>query len=145
MTVSFTVPGTPVGFARAGGGKSVARFTPVRQRSAMGAVRLFASRAMEGRAPLEGPLFLSVEAFYVVPSSWSKLRQREAVWKASKPDLDNIAKLVEDACNKVVWVDDAQIAAMTLTKKYGEREEIRVRVGRLGTPAYSITVTEVLR
>jgi Holliday junction resolvase RusA-like endonuclease len=135
MAVSFTVPGTPVGFARAGGGKSVGRFTPARQRSAMGSVRLFAARAMEGRALLEGPLFLSVEAFYVVPSSWSKPRQREAVWKTSKPDLDNIGKLVEDACNRVVWVDDAQIAAMVLTKKYGEREELRVRVEPVGEGA----------
>lgn len=126
--LSFTVPGTPVPFARTGGGATTARFTPRKQRDAMGVIKLFASRAMEGRPPIEGAIWLSVEAFYVVPQSWPKKRQAGAVWKTSKPDLDNITKLIKDACNKVVWIDDAQIAAMSLLKKYGEREELRIRV-----------------
>lgn len=126
--ISFVIPGTPVPFARTGGGTTTARFTPRKQREAMGVIKLFASRAMDGKPPMEGPIWLSVEAFYVVPRSWSKKRAAEAKWKTSKPDLDNIVKLIKDACNKVVWHDDAQIAASSQSKRYGEREELRIRI-----------------
>jgi len=126
--ISFIVPGTPVPYARTAGGATTARFTPAKQRNAMGVVKLFASRAMNGRAPLEGPIWLSVEAYYQVPKSWSKKQADVARWKTSRPDLDNIVKLIKDSCNQVVWQDDSQVAAMSLSKRYGEREEIRVRI-----------------
>lgn len=132
--ISFTIPGSAVPYARTGGGASKPRFTPKRQRDAMAVVKLAAARAMEGRPLMEGAIWLTVEAHYQIPRSWSsKRRQREGVWKVSRPDLTNIVKLVEDACNKVVWVDDAQIAAMSLSKRYGDREELRIRVEVCGS------------
>jgi Holliday junction resolvase RusA-like endonuclease len=48
-----------------------------------------------------------------------------------KPDLDNLVKLLKDAGNKLVWMDDAIICQLTARKFYddlnlGERIELRV-------------------
>jgi Holliday junction resolvase RusA-like endonuclease len=125
--VEFTIPGTPVPFARTGtrGGQ---RFTPPKQRSAMGVIKHFAQLAMAGRAPMEGPIELTLSATYLKPASWSKKRIAETVWKTSKPDGDNLQKLIKDACNKVVWVDDAQVVRWVGEKRYGDCEQMRVTV-----------------
>ena len=39
-----------------------------------------------------------------------KAKKATAVWKSSKPDADNLAKIVADALNGIAWGDDAQIA-----------------------------------
>ena len=115
--IQFEIPGDAVPFARAGAhGKR--RFTPKRQSDYMAVVKLFASQAMAGRKPLEGPLRMIVEAEYVPPASWSKKKVATADWKTSKPDADNLYKLVADSLNGVAFVDDAQIADVRITKTY---------------------------
>lgn len=131
--IDFTVPGEAVPFARAGGGRNVPRFTPKKQRNYMGAIKLFAQSAMAGSAPLEGPLQLSVLAVYLRPKSHTR-KQREATgaeWKTSKPDADNIVKLVKDALNTVAWRDDAQVACSHAWKKWGDLAFLRVRITEL--------------
>ena len=130
MTIIIHVPIEPVPFARAGAsGKR--RFTPKRQSEFMGQFRMYAQRAMEGRAPLEGPVEMIARFVYVAPASWSKKRRAEAHWKASKPDADNLAKIVKDSIGAVVYHDDAQVASLTVQKVYGERAEIVVTVSSL--------------
>lgn len=129
----FTVPGMPVPYARAAGGKTMHRFTPAKQRNAMGTVKLFCSVAMKGMAPLDGPIALTVNAIYPWPSSLSR-RAREkpgADFKISRPDIDNLAKLVMDALNSVAWCDDARICVLHLEKYYGDIPCLRVRVRKL--------------
>lgn len=126
--VAFVVPGAPVPFARSGGGKNTPRFTPARQRNGMASIRLFASRAMGDRPPMEGPIRLMVVATYLKPASWSRGKAERNRFKVSKPDIDNVVKLVKDACNKIVWVDDAQVCVCVQGKVYASREEVRVYV-----------------
>ena len=125
--IEFTIPGTPVPFARSGGNGKI-RFTPKKQRSAMVDVKLMAERAMAGRAPIEGPVELVVEASYLPPASWSEKKRAAVRWKTSRPDLDNIVKLAKDSCNKIIWLDDAQVVKSSASKVYGAREEMRVFV-----------------
>lgn len=127
MRIEFTVPGTPVPFARSGGNGKV-RFTPKKQRAAMVDIRLMAQRAMGGRVPLAGPVELVVEASYIAPASWSAKKRATVTWKTSKPDGDNITKLIKDSCNRIVWLDDAQVVKWSGSKRYGAREEVRVFV-----------------
>lgn len=129
----FQVPGEPTPWARAGGGKTMVRFTPAKQRNYMGAVKLFCSAAMKGMPPLDGPIELTVIATYAWPASWSpKRRTRQTQWKISRPDLDNCCmKLLADALNTVAWTDDARICVAHLYKKYGEFPSLRVRVRSL--------------
>jgi Holliday junction resolvase RusA-like endonuclease len=128
--IAFTVPGEAVPFARAGA-RGKQRFTPGKQRNAMGVVAHLAQRAMAGQPPFLGALRMTVRAVYLVPESWSKKKREAAKWKSSYPDADNIGKLIKDALNKVVYVDDAQIAELTVQKVYGPIAGVTVTVERL--------------
>lgn len=125
--ILFTVPGEPVPFARAGA-NGKARFTPRKQADFMTAVRTFAARAMEGRPPMDGPVGLTILATYLVPPSWSGRKRANAYWKATRPDAGNLQKLLEDAMNKIVFVDDAQVASVIVRKIYGSVAGVEVRV-----------------
>jgi Holliday junction resolvase RusA-like endonuclease len=116
--MSFHIPSDPVAFARSGGNGKV-RFTPKRQRDFMALVRLAAHKAMDGAAPIAGPVELAIRATYLVPSSWPKKRAAAAKWRTSKPDADNLAKIVADAMNAIVFADDAQVASLIVQKTYG--------------------------
>lgn len=132
--VTFVVPGEAVPWARSGGGKSTFRFTPKPQRDYMGVLKFYCQRAMQGRAPLQGPLELSVQAVYLRPKSHTRKRRQAvgAEWKTSKPDADNISKIVKDALNTIAWLDDQQVAALHVWKQYGEKPCLVVKIVQLG-------------
>ena len=48
--------------------------------------------------------------------------------KIKKPDIDNIAKIILDALNKLAFKDDNQITKLEIEKKYGTEEKISVKV-----------------
>jgi hypothetical protein len=83
--IEFTIPGEAVPWARAGShGKF--KFTPAKQRNYMGALKMFCARAMQGGAPLQGPIELSVMAMYEWPKSW----KREAPVRTER-EVENLA------------------------------------------------------
>lgn len=138
MTVQVYVPGQPRGkgrprFARVGGG--VRTYTDAKTASYEAVLRLAGAQAMQGMAPLEGALRVSVNAWMRVPASWSKRKQADALafrlWPTAKPDADNLVKTL-DALNGIVWRDDAQIVEMTVRKVYA------------GTPALVINVESLV-
>jgi len=118
--IRIEIPGEPIAWARARtAGKR--HFTPEKQRNTMDAIRWEAARVMNGKSLLEGPVSVKAKFIFARPKSHSK-KQRNApnsMFKASKPDATNLLKLVEDALNKIVWNDDAQIASATIEKQYG--------------------------
>jgi len=73
-----------------------------------------------GLTLLRGPVFLQLRANYPIPESWPKKRKAAAVWKTSKPDTDNLAKLQKDALTGIVYRDDAQVVRVHAEKRYGE-------------------------
>lgn len=96
----------------------------------MACVRDFASRAMDGRAPMSGPVELTVVAIYPWPKSMSATKRAApgAGWRTSRPDAGNIAKLIEDSMNLIVYQDDAQIALSRTEKRYGDVPMLTVTV-----------------
>lgn len=75
-----------------------------------------------GVAPLDGPLSLTVHVRVQIPQSWSEKKRRAALGchTTSKPDLDNIVKLIGDSLNGIAWADDKQVAAVWMTRRYAE-------------------------
>jgi Holliday junction resolvase RusA-like endonuclease len=67
-----------------------------------------------------------------IRASWPKKKQAAAhagtLRPGGKPDLDNIVKLVCDALNKIVWLDDAQIVDLVASKKYAAQPFTLIRV-----------------
>lgn len=142
--IKFTIPGDVVPWARAGGGKTVVKFTPKRQRDYMGMIRAEAHRQMKAfPGPLTGPLQLKIAAVYLWPKSTTKARMAAAdgAWKITKPDSDNITKIIKDALNTIAYVDDAQIAFSTCWKLLGPKAGLVVEVISLeGIPAPTINL-----
>jgi Holliday junction resolvase RusA-like endonuclease len=128
--IAFQIPGEPVAFARSGG-KGAVRFTPKKQRDFMALVQLAASKAMDGQEPLDGPVEMIIRATYLIPTSWSKKKAAAAKWRTSKPDADNLAKIVSDGINTIVFADDAQVASLIVQKTYGPLAGMTVSVQRL--------------
>lgn len=75
--------------------------------------------------PLGGPLALTVR--------WQFFRRRgRAGWKVTRPDLDNMQKLLKDCMTDAgFWHDDAQVARETAEKVWAEDEGIFVKIWEL--------------
>ena len=83
-------------------------------------VQLEGIRYMGVMSPMIDPVDLSLAFHMPIPQSWSSAKKRECAGtaKTSKPDVDNLAKLVMDALNTIMWQDDAQIARLSVSKYY---------------------------
>ncbi len=131
--VTFFVPGEPVAKGRARATKTGRMYTPQKTVHYESTVALFASQAMAARKELlAGPLCLEIVATFAWPLSWSAKKRERVRYKASKPDLDNLTKAVADAMNGVVYVDDAAVVRLAVTKVYGDLPGMQVCVNEVG-------------
>ena len=145
--IRIEVLGNPKGWQRTGhsvrrnkAGKYVAKpYTQNQTRAEQGAIKLFANVAMQGRAPLEGPIDLRVIAYMEIPASWSAKKRAAAlagvIYPTGKPDWDNLGKLLADAVNNLVWRDDAQVVSATVLKRYDARPRLVFEVRQIIQPA----------
>lgn len=129
--LTFTVEGKPVPWARSRhNGRQ--HFTPANVRQYSYMIYLRATEQLRGAAPMDGPVRLWVVAYMPVPKSWPKYRRRQAlegtVHHTSKPDADNLIKVVKDSLNSVVYGDDSQVADQRCVKAYSERPRVEVTV-----------------
>jgi Holliday junction resolvase RusA-like endonuclease len=87
----------------------------------------------QGEKPLEGALSVGINLYMPIPPSWSGKKQREHVgeFHTKKPDIDNMAKAIFDAANKIVWQDDNQVCSLRITKEYSETPGIFMEVMKL--------------
>lgn len=85
-------------------------------------VAQIAKNAMGTTFPSSKPIEVLVELRMQIPVSWTKKKQVAAskgeVRATKKPDADNVLKAVTDACNGILWADDAQIVVTTVRKLY---------------------------
>jgi Holliday junction resolvase RusA-like endonuclease len=52
----------------------------------------------------------------------------QIVAPTKKPDFDNIAKIISDACNGIVYKDDAQIVHAVIAKRWSHDEHVDVTI-----------------
>jgi Holliday junction resolvase RusA-like endonuclease len=114
----------PVAKARPRLTKAGRAYTPKETADAERAVR-YALRAA-GAVPraAEGPLMVRLRFVVARPPSARKGRR----WPAVRPDLDNYVKLVLDAANGLLWLDDGQIVCLHACKEYGTPPRIEIEV-----------------
>lgn len=133
----FEVPGVPRSKGRpraflTNRGK-IATYTPADTRKAEEWLALMA-REHAPPAPLEGPIYVKITFYMLLPRSWSNARRNDQRGKGhtAKPDIDNLMKLVLDALTRAAyWYDDAQICCAMAIKCYADRARTVVDVGRL--------------
>jgi Holliday junction resolvase RusA-like endonuclease len=68
---------------------------------------------------LEGPVRVTITAFFA--------HKTKTGYHTSRPDLDNIVKSILDGLNGVIFEDDAVVAEIVASKKYGE-ERVEVQI-----------------
>lgn len=134
MRIRFTVPGEPVGKGRprvVRRGGFTQTYTPEKTASYENLVKLEFQR-QGGRMLKDGPVYMSITAWYGIPKSVSK-RKREAmigglIRPTKKPDCDNVAKIIADALNGLAWHDDSQVVSLHVAKRYGEEPRVEVLI-----------------
>lgn len=127
FAVTFTVDGNPVAKGRprfAKRGKFVQTYTPQKTKDYESLVMDAASTAMGVTEPLTTPIKVFIHIRMPVPKSASKKMRQDCLdgllRPTKKPDWDNIAKAITDACNGIVYVDDCQIVDAHVTKRYSD-------------------------
>ena len=115
MLVQLEFPGELSGKGRPRLGRGVV-YTPGKTRKAERDLGWLARAAMGRRRPSKAAIGLSIVIYRNFPKSWPAARRRQAVHATGKPDLDNIAKLVGDAFNSIVWADDSQIVELGISR-----------------------------
>ena len=143
--VRITIPGeprgwgrpTPVARLRGDGTPFVMMVTQDETRAAKKALlKLFRAKYPHHR-PWTGPVMLRFTAVFETPKSFNKALQEAAargeLYCIRKPDTDNIAKLIKDALNGVVYADDQQVMGGGV-KRYGSPARVEIILESLESP-----------
>lgn len=81
---------------------------------------------------IEGRASVSILALFQVQKSTSKKNSERMLDKqispTKKPDIDNIAKIVLDALNKLAYKDDTQVVDLNVAKEYADRERLIIKI-----------------
>lgn len=135
MILSITIPGVPIakgrprfttvsGFARS--------YTPAKTQRYEDLIRCEAANAMNGNAPLDEPLCMSITAYVQPPKSMSKKKRAAALndelKPTTRPDADNYAKAALDGCNAIIFRDDSLVTDLIVRKRYSERPRLVITV-----------------
>lgn len=136
---SFTVEGKPQGKARARtfydnrAGK-MRSITPAQTRSYEDLIR-WKYKEAGGIYHGESTLQVAINAFYPIPQSFSKAKRKAAemgiLRPTTKPDCDNIIKVVLDALNGVAYYDDKQVVSVFCDKHYSEIGYLKIEIMEL--------------
>jgi Holliday junction resolvase RusA-like endonuclease len=122
--IDIVFHGTPIGKSRPRFGRTktggVVTYTPQKTRDYERALKSFAQVAMIGKTVLEGPVKVTITAYFS--------HKTKTGWHVSRPDLDNIIKAVLDALNEIVFDDDAAVCEIVASKKYDNEERVEVQV-----------------
>ncbi len=140
--ISFAVPGVPVPRnSQKVSTKSgrVVQYLPKRVREHKARVEAYATLAMHTARlqPVSG--LVALEAVFVFPAplagisraEWARIEAGELLtYPKIRCDLDNALKLIGDALQGIVFVNDKQIVDVHLSKRIGKepRTEITVRL-----------------
>jgi len=131
--MQFEVLGKPQGKQRAKvstyGGFARA-YTPKETVNYESLINLSFQKALNGgQTPFwDKPLDITIIAHYAIPKSFSKKKTADALSRVirpqTKPDIDNVVKVVCDALNSVAYRDDTQVIRVTAEKIYGETPKL---------------------
>lgn len=143
--VTLTIPGEPIGWGRptpvprlnAAGEPVVMMVTQEQTREAKRRVREAFRRAYPDHRPWTGPVLLRFTAVFETPRSFNRALKaaaaRGTLYCTKKPDKDNIEKLIKDALNGLVYVDDQQVMGGGL-KRYGTPGRVEISFEMLDSP-----------
>ncbi len=132
--IEFEVPGEPVAQGRPRfNSRTKTAHDPQKSRNYKKLVSMYARRSKPPDM-LIGPLTVQIDIFKTPPKAISNVKknqtalQNETLRPTTKPDVDNYAKGVKDACNGIVWKDDSQVVELFVRKFYSLNPRVVVKV-----------------
>ena len=126
MTAAYIwLPGQPIGKGRPRFTRMGRVYTPEKTRKFEHRLAATASNYMmlHQLEPTSKICVVVIRAQFEIPKSWTKAKKAAAQVNEiypGKPDIDNIAKIVLDSFNGVVFEDDAQVYDLRVIKTYGD-------------------------
>lgn len=139
MRCAFTIPGKPLAQERRGtrivhaGHRVFAKsYDPAQSKNAKATVQQLARDGWNGCVWV-GPVRVAITCWFELPrASWRKRNPTPEGPYAGKPDADNLAKLICDAMQGVVYLNDSQISELHVVKRRAAQ----------GEPAKTVVVAE---
>lgn len=131
--ITFEIPGKPFAKQRPRATRQGRVYTPSETVSFERTVAQIALQHFP--QPLSGPVTVTIRATFETPKSWSKKKTAELINRphTQRPDLDNCAKAILDALNRIAWGDDGQVAEITVSKTWGPVSRTVVHVDGMDT------------
>jgi Holliday junction resolvase RusA-like endonuclease len=129
-TIHVSIPGEPVAQGRprfARRGNFMVAYDPAKSRNWKATAQAHFREALAAAGiatPLQGPVECRILARFTCPKSdWRKREPVPERLHMKRPDAENVAKAVLDSATGVVWLDDAQVAELTVKKVIGAQGE----------------------
>jgi len=126
------IEGKPVAWMRRvpiGRGKA---FSPKKMVDYKARVQYQFSREYPDHILFTGPVEVTILIDWPIPKSFSKKKRAAAmvydIHPITKPDVDNLGKIVCDALNGVAYRDDAQVVRLTVEKRYAAQPCLYVTI-----------------
>ena len=135
--IAFVIDGAAVPKQRPRITRGRQAYTPKKTRDYEERVRKSFRSSYHGDVPVFDagtPVKVCIEVIQQIPKSWSNSKHLKAERGEIAPttrngDLDNIAKSILDACNGLVYEDDAQVTLLIVSKRYGSTPYATVKFG----------------
>ena len=128
MKYSFEIPEKAIGKQRPRYSSKIGRmYTPTATRSFEDKVRwAFTSKYNISTELSTKPFKVIIQSVFKPPESASKKKKEELIRNVEytkKPDADNIAKIILDSLNGLVYKDDSQVTELIVAKAYGSEDK----------------------
>lgn len=134
MKIKLVVPGKAQAKERPRLGK-YRTYTPYKTKNYENWIRTLFIQNYPLMKPLESPLKVSIVLNVDIPTSISKKKQEEMrkglILPTKKPDVDNVAKSILDALNKIAYRDDKQIISLEIKKQYADITNAEIEIEEL--------------
>ena len=79
-----------------------------------------------------GELEVIIVAYFPIPKSWSNKQKQGAaggcIRPQTKPDVDNVSKIILDSLNNIAFDDDKQVTDLHIHKYYSYEPRIEVTI-----------------
>jgi Holliday junction resolvase RusA-like endonuclease len=137
--LTLTVPGAPTPKGRPRSTRTGNHYTPETTRVAESVVQAaWLTTVGLNREPHPGPVEIEIASTFPVPISWPKWKRQLALFgeipHTTKPDTDNLVKLITDALNGHAYHDDAQAFRVVGRKQYGPTASTLVTLTFIPSP-----------
>lgn len=127
--IKLVIPGSPMGKQRPRVMKNGITYTPAKTVNYETLIKELYIEQHSGEQ-LQGPIRMTIDAYFDIPKSVSQKKRRHMLsgleMPCKRPDMDNIAKIVADALNKIAYQDDSQIVELAINKRYAEQARVEI-------------------